>query len=230
MKHSRSNQQQLCIKMDSPSLSSSSTMCETSNIRFGKLDIVLQSYNSVPTIQSFYDNTSLVQSDKTISIQIEEPYATSINKDNDKKNSNNYTQVSIVPNFDTSSNLQLLPEFTVFCWWCRITPVRVDYACFLPIKHDDLRNRYTKHGYFCCWECTKAFNFDIRDIKSGYRSYLIHNICRTLYGISFSHTVKYAPHWTTLKRYGGDKEDEVFFGNNKRTTLEMIDRTRSSIP
>ena len=173
--------------MDSPSFSSSSTMCETSNIRFGKLDIVMQSYNSVPTIQSFYDNTSLVQTTKTRSIKIEEPYTTSKNKGNEKTNGNVYTQVSIVPSLNTSVNNQLLPESTVFCWWCHITPVLVEYACFLPIKYDELRNRYTKHGYFCCWECTKAFNFDIRDIKSRYRSYLINNMSSIVRNISFTY-------------------------------------------
>ena len=29
---------------------------ETSNIKFGKLDIVLKSFNSLPTMQSFYEN------------------------------------------------------------------------------------------------------------------------------------------------------------------------------
>ena len=221
--------QKLSIEKPIASLSSSSTLCETSNIRFGKLDILLQSYNSVPTFQSFYDNTSLVASDQTKSIHIEEPYNCK-KKDTLKSESITQTQVSIVPSLQISMNLdEPLPETNVICWWCCIVSIPVEYACFLPIKYDELRKRYTKQGYFCCWECTKAFNFDIRDIKGGYRSYMIHNICRSLYGIKYAHTIKYAPHWTILKRYGGDTNDDKFFDKKQRTTLVMIDRTRLSI-
>ena len=39
---------------------------ETSNIKFGKLDIVLQSYNTVPTIESFYNTIPEISTEKNV--------------------------------------------------------------------------------------------------------------------------------------------------------------------
>ena len=44
---------------------------ETSNIKFGKLDIVLQSYNTVPTIESFYNTIPEISTEKKTSVHFE---------------------------------------------------------------------------------------------------------------------------------------------------------------
>ena len=80
-----------------------------------------------------------------------------------------------------------------------------------------------------CWECTKAYNFDIRDIKTGMRSYLIQKVCRQLYGIKLSYSIKYSRHWSDLRRYGGIIEDSDFFKNKQQTTLSMIGAIRDTI-
>ena len=77
-------------------------------------------------------------------------------------------------------------------------------------KYDEKKKCYSKHGYFCCWECTKSFNFETRDVKSGYRSYLIHQICRQYYGINQARSIKYARHLMELKKFGGNIDDEQF--------------------
>ena len=206
---------------------------ETSSIRFGKLDIVLKSYNSVPTVESFYNNVPQMSNEplKNNVIGEEKSQTKSVMFDSvfDKNvSSSTIIPVSINPRlllFNENSNTSLL----VTCWWCRLSVIPITLSCFLPINYDELRNKYTKHGYFCSWECAKSFNFDINDIKASYRSYLIQRICRNLYGIKDAYLIKYAPHWSELKNYGGNVENDIFLNKFKRTNLDIIGRTRDSI-
>ena len=206
---------------------------ETSSIRFGKLDIVLKSYNSVPTVESFYNNVPQMSNEplKNNVTGEEKSQTTSVMFDSvfdQNVSSGTIIPVSINPRlllFNENSNTSLL----VTCWWCRLSVIPITLSCFLPINYDELRNKYTKHGYFCSWECAKSFNFDINDIKASYRSYLIQRICRNLYGIKDAYTIKYAPHWSELKNYGGNVENDIFLNKFKRTNLHNIGRTRDSI-
>ena len=205
---------------------------ETSNIRFGKLDIVLKSYNSVPTTDSFYNNVTEISNGSIKNIVDEQSQTKPVMFDSvfdqNVSSNNNIIPVSINPRlllFNENSNTSLV----VTCWWCRLSVIPVTLSCFLPINYDELRNRYTKHGYFCSWECAKSFNFDINDIQASYRSYLIQRICRNLYGIKDAHSIKYAPHWSELKNYGGNVDNEIFLNKFKRTNLDNIGRTRDSI-
>ena len=110
---------------------------------------------------------------------------------------------------------------TVTCWWCRIHEIRKDRACFIPLQYDEQRQIYTKSGYFCSWECVKAYNFEINDSKKTYRLYLIHTLCKRLYGTKQSQQIKHAKHWATLKQYGGNTDAQFFFQFPK-TTLDDV--------
>ena len=212
----------------------SNSCVETSNIKFGKLDIVLQSYNTIPTIESFYDQIPDISSKKSKRINFEEstiipqvPPPQCLNESILLAKKPDIFPCTMHPKlqistFDFNSS-------SVYCWWCRITCVNTTEACFLPLHHDELRKTYVKHGFFCCWECTKAYNFDIRDIKTGMRSYMIQKVCRQLYGIKVTYSIKYSRHWSDLKRYGGIIEDEDFFKNKQQTTLSMIGAFRDTI-
>ena len=208
--------------------------CETSNIKFGKLDIVLHSYNSIPTIQSIYDsvpdlktntsNCNIIEQHKSVK-PIQDINSSTI------KQSYEIFPSCITPQFSTYYNTleEPIDENMVICWWCRISCVRIQLSCFLPIQYDDIRKKHIKRGYFCCWECVKAFNFELNDIKAQFRSYLIQNICKKIYGIEKSRSIKYSPHWTILKKYGGTIEDTHFFENAQQTTLDLIGFTRDSV-
>ena len=195
-------------------------VCETSSIRFGKLDIVLQSFNSVPDIASFYNTTSAGVTNTTTLLV------------HGNNTHNNTTLCDIVP---CSINRRFTPITSeniggdVMCWWCHVNVISVSNSCFLPSNYDEKKKCYSKHGYFCCWECTKSFNFETRDVKSGYRSYLIHQICRQYYGINQARSIKYARHWMELKKFGGNIDDEQVFEGRTCTTLESKNLLRNEL-
>ena len=204
---------------------------ETSNIKFGKLDIVLQSYNTVPTIESFYNTIPEISTEKKTSVHFESSKPHTDTTIGTKKLSifPCSSNPKLIENVESTTNVPIKNEPEIFCWWCRVTPMCISNACFLPLKHNELKNTYSKHGFFCSWECTKAYNFEHHDIKTGQRSYLIQKICRSLYGINRTRQIKYSRHWRELKKFGGTLEDEAFFDKNTRTTLSLRGITRQSI-
>ena len=211
--------------------SNSNTSFETSNIKFGDLNIVLNSFNSVPDVQSFYETVPNIV--KKIS---ETPI---IFQDTNRKLNDKIQNTDPVKIFACTSNVQfdeMLSNYKevsdsnkVTCWWCRIVVLPKEQCCFLPLHYDEMKKVYTKHGYFCCWECVKSYNFSLIDNKSNFRCYLIRSVCRLLYGIQLSRNIKYAPHWITLNRYGGSFSDAQYINNYHKTTLQSIDKYRHSI-
>lgn len=200
---------------------------ETSNIKFGKLDIVLKSFNSLPTMQTFYENIPDIKNVPSDNIFGDDQHQS---KTTCQTNTDIpiIAPVSIQPCF-LWFNEQCDQNKLVTCWWCRLSVVPISLSCFIPIYYDESRDKYTKHGYFCSWECTKAFNFEIKDIKCSYRSYLIQRICRKLYGINNTRSIKYAPHWSELNIYGGNLEKDTYLKKFQRTNLESIGILRESI-
>uniref|UniRef100_A0A6C0CQZ6 MYM-type domain-containing protein n=1 Tax=viral metagenome TaxID=1070528 RepID=A0A6C0CQZ6_9ZZZZ len=184
-----------------------SSSFETSKIQFGKLNITVSSMNNVPDISTFFsDNSSscsFIAKQPLVSSAIQYPVPT-----NNKKAEifRPCKQLLVTTNNHDSSEI-------VTCWWCRLRQIPKNKACFIPSSYDDKRDVYTKYGFFCCWECTRAYNFELRDVRVSLRAYWIIGLCRRLYGIERSRKIKYAPHWTTLRRYGGTVEDDYFFSN-----------------
>ena len=106
-------------------------VCETSSIRFGKLDIVLQSFNSVPDIASFYNTTSAGVTNTTTLLV------------HGNNTHNNTTLCDIVP---CSINRRFTPITSeniggdVMCWWCHVNVISVSNSCFLPSNYDEKKN------------------------------------------------------------------------------------------
>jgi hypothetical protein len=50
----------------------------------------------------------------------------------------------------------------------------------------------------------------MNDKQSHMRSYFISQICKQRYGIQKARTLKYAPSWTSLQKYGGTMTDDEF--------------------
>lgn len=93
-------------------------------------------------------------------------------------------------------------EEDIMCWWCKTVKVDKDKKRFLPTDYDEKRQRYKYIGYFCSWNCVKAFNFDhpqssIRTKRAMY----INRICSKLYGKHVQVTP--TMHWYLLKQFGG---------------------------
>ena len=112
---------------------------ETSSIRFGKLDIVLKSYNSVPTVESFYNNVPQISNEPIKNNVIgEEKSQTMFDSVFDQNvSSSTIIPVSINPRlllFNENSNTSLF----VTCWWCRLSVIPITMSCFLPINYDEL--------------------------------------------------------------------------------------------
>ena len=214
-------------KKSIPKNSQSMHSFETSNIKFGKLDRVLKSFNSLRMMQNFYENIPEIKNTPSDNIFGDDHHQ---NKTIHQTNTDVpiIAPVSIQPCF-IWFNEQYDQKKLVTCWWCRLSVIPISSSCFIPIYYDESRDKYTKHGYFCSWECTKAFNFEIKDIKCSYRSYLIQRICKKLYGITNSRSIKYAPHWSELNIYGGSLEKDMYLKKFQRTNLESIGILREGI-
>jgi len=206
---------------------SKKTQKETCSIKFGELQIVMNSVNSVPNVETFYENVPISPKRK-FTKQIITPFSEPLSKiEQEKSRVKKKSQPCNVKSngFDFLTRLVPSPNGIVFCWWCRIYQTDYETSCFVPLKKDELRNRYQGAGVLCSWECAKAFNFEDRDSKTCYRNYLIYDICKNMYGIDRARKIKYAPHWTSLVIYGGSTSVQDFlkfertFNLKKRTDL-----------
>lgn len=218
---------------------------ETSKIQFGKIDIVVNSVNTVPNIISFYDSMPLIAQEHMsrhsllASKMFHASTPTKTNNKNQEKIDNNNNDNSIISEcihekkhdeHDTVTTITCRNnDDLVYCWWCKIHVMRKEESCFLPWKYNEYRDIHEKIGYFCCWECVKAYNFDMKDNKMSFRQYLINNVCRRLYGIEQSRSIKYSRHWSELKRFGGHIPDHQFFTIRETATLSKAGKSRSSI-
>jgi len=50
------------------------------------------------------------------------------------------------------------------CWWCCHT-IKCE-TLRLPYKYDTMRDTFHTMGYFCSWECMKAWNMNSRSTKA----------------------------------------------------------------
>ena len=191
---------------------------ETSSIRFGKLDIVLKSYNSVPTVESFYNNVPQISNEPIKNNVIgEEKSQTMFDSVFDQNvSSSTIIPVSINPRlllFNENSNTSLL----VTCWWCRLSVIPITLSCFLPINYDKLRNKYTKHGYFCSWECIKAYAIDRNQVNTC--DFITHMRLK-LEGPPVK-TTNVAPRKEVLQMFGGTINIDDFRKEPQRITFVM---------
>jgi hypothetical protein len=199
-------------------------MTETCDIHFGKLKIVMNSTNSVPDATAFFEKVAITtrpipiqqsqqsQSQSQSSFMVSQTELANEHMKKASKPCHKKTRRCCTETDNNSLNY-------CYCWWCRETKIEMDSACFVPMKYNELTKKYAGSGYFCSWECAKAFNFDMNDAKVAFRGYLIHDLCKKLYGIEKSRKIKYAPHWTEMNRYGGTIPDQHFL-NFSRTTFD----------
>lgn len=223
---------------------------ETCNIKFGKLNITMNSVNTVPSATAYYEQMSTMSAStcerqkkraKNAGCTVpKETVRERVMVSNAEIANENMKQASQPCRaggvFSSSSSTEQTKDRgsetmrrDIKCWWCRVSEIDFEGSCFLPTRHDDLRKRYEGYGFFCSWECVKAFNFDARDVKTSFRRYLIGQLCRLLYGPQRSREIRYAPHWSDCVSYGGNVTDEKYAASFSKTTLPLSGKKRTDI-
>ncbi len=102
------------------------------------------------------------------------------------------------------------------CWWCK--------NCFnsppVQLPEDYYNETFFCIGHFCSFSCMKSYNLDINDSLSWKRESLIN----LLYYMTYSEykEIIAAPHWTTLKEFGGNLSIEEFRENSLINTKEYL--------
>jgi len=93
------------------------------------------------------------------------------------------------------------------CWWCRHSFSNI--ATKLPENY--YNETFFCIGHFCSYNCAKSYNLDLNDTLTCKRESLLN----LLYFCTYSEyiIIKPAPHWTTLKDYGGFLTIEEFRDN-----------------
>lgn len=90
------------------------------------------------------------------------------------------------------------------CWWCKhcfTTP-----AIGLPENYVDYK--FELQGNFCSFNCAKSYNMDLSDNNTWKRNSLL----SYFYNLTYNEdkVILQAPHWKTLKDFGGNLTIEQF--------------------
>ena len=92
------------------------------------------------------------------------------------------------------------------CWWCCHTfdgkPLR------LPYKYDSVKNEFHAMGYFCSWECMKAWNMDSRNMRSPDINMNITLLKKRMF--NRVEMTRPAPNRYCLKMFGGSVDIKEF--------------------
>ena len=102
------------------------------------------------------------------------------------------------------------------CWWCKHhfdTP-----AIGLPENYVD--GKFELQGNFCCFNCAKSYNLDLSDNNTWKRNSLLD----FFYNLTYNEdkTIVPAPHWKTLRDFGGNLSIEEFRDDLLMNTKEYI--------
>ena len=101
------------------------------------------------------------------------------------------------------------------CWWCK--------NCFdsetvtLPEYYFD--EKFFCTGHFCSYNCTHSYNLDIND-NFWKKNSLLHLLYYKTYNNNI--TITPAPHWTSLKEFGGNLTIKQFRKNSIINTTEYL--------
>jgi hypothetical protein len=100
------------------------------------------------------------------------------------------------------------------CWWCHHSfdnePIQ--------LPEDYIKQSFICIGNFCSFPCVKAYNLNTYDTQIQKRDTLINIMYYTYYNKVIK--IQCAPHWTTLKEYGGIFTIDEF--RNKSNNSEKI--------
>lgn len=104
----------------------------------------------------------------------------------------------------------------VKCWWCK------NYFDTTPLQLPEnyFNNNFYCIGHFCSFNCIKSYNLDLNDSLTFKRDSLIY----LLYYNTFKtyNIIKPAPHWITLKEFGGILSINEFRSNFINFTKDYL--------
>lgn len=101
------------------------------------------------------------------------------------------------------------------CWWCTYKFHTIPVC--VPYKFDDKRCIFSLEGYFCSWQCGKAYVLDKNSADKFNQCTLITLLHKRMSGKITS--VKSAPSRFDLEKFGGHLTIEQFRQNN--TTISQ---------
>lgn len=107
------------------------------------------------------------------------------------------------------------------CWWCCHHPAPLH----MPVSYDEYKEIFETFGFFCSFECMKAYNFQDSDTNKCSRMALI-SLMRQRMCNHYNH-LQCAPPRQCLKMFGGDMDIDAFRksfhdADYKLTTVPMI--------
>lgn len=191
------------FKKHDDSISMNNEDYETSNVLFGNLNITVNSAK-----------TDLVEFSNSITENKKNDFLFS---DNNRPSDNNINVIEQtkyhisqkqISEFNDNENVFINEDKKIkkiHCWWCKLIQVQIGNHAFIPSEYDDKRKRFRHFGFFCSWNCAKAYNLD-EDINiktKQIRNYNINKICKNIYGCDKNRRIHPTKHWTLLDIFGG---------------------------
>ena len=96
------------------------------------------------------------------------------------------------------------------CWWCTY-PFDSVPIC-VPFKYEEKKSKFYLEGYFCSWQCGKAYVLDKNSADKFNQCTLITLLHKRMSGKISS--IKAAPSRFNLQKFGGNLTIEQFRQNN----------------
>jgi hypothetical protein len=97
------------------------------------------------------------------------------------------------------------------CWWC-VHAIK-NVALCLPISYDRKHDQFDGIGFFCGWECMKAYNVYDNNSGKDFRSSLITMMFQKMNPNKIN-KINIAPLRQCLKLFGGTMSIEEFRSND----------------
>lgn len=124
----------------------------------------------------------------------------------------NKTHVVRSPSY-IMKNGEAFPKSTkLLCWWCRhgfkTQPIGI------PYRKIEGKQQYSCSGNYCSYECAMAGSVEARSIRTSmFAGSLLCLMRKHINGIALKVPLIRAPHWSSLKAYGGNLTIKQFRAN-----------------
>lgn len=104
------------------------------------------------------------------------------------------------------------------CWWC--CHAFPGEALHCPFRYDERTKRFTTTGFFCSWECMRAYAMDSGGARAGLiQSYIA--IMRRHANNNRYVPTRHAPKRPALKFFGGTMTIEEFRSGSSNVVITM---------
>lgn len=162
------------------------------------LDIFIKPNDNITAMDDLTDSNDIYKIDKSIALSSTDMYTMSMR----------------TPSKIQSYSLKF--NKTTKCWWCKNyfdTPA-------VQLPEDYYNDTFYCIGNFCNYNCPKSYNLDLNDTLVWKRESLLNLLYYQTYS-EFKNIIP-APHWITLKEYGGTLSIEEFRINSVVNTKEYL--------